>query len=356
METITKHLLTCLFLLPVIFPIQAQNLIKSSVSGYVSSEVVESSGLNVGIGLAEPSAKLHISSSPNLRPLFKIDATNTGSTPSLFGSLECWKYSDTFYYGIFQSHEGTSQYFRNYLQDYLGLGVIEPKFQLDINGIIGCSGLNATGVKISNSNQPFVFQYFSTSGGSNEDTQGGGEPVSGDTTLSPLIIYSSGIKVQNYLECTSTMTTNGLNLKNNAKPGSVLVCNDNFGQSLWSDTSVFSIRYGRVGIGTVNNFPDYKLSVNGKVLCTELKVRLRTSWSDYVFNDDYCLKPLSEVEKFISANRHLPEVPTAREVAENGFNVGEMNALLLKKIEELTLYIIALQKEVEQLKAKTDAR
>ncbi|MBN1599401.1 MAG: hypothetical protein JW894_13995 [Bacteroidales bacterium] len=90
---------------------------------------------------------------------------------------------------------------------------------------------------------------------------------------------------------------------------------------------------------------------NGKVTCKEIEVKLDV-WSDYVFRDSYELRTLNEVEKFISENNHLPEVPSEEEVITNGVNLGEMNALLLKKIEELTLYIIGQQKEIESLKAE----
>lgn len=110
---------------------------------------------------------------------------------------------------------------------------------------------------------------------------------------------------------------------------------------------------GNVGIGTTN--PLAKLSVNGagtfngKVKCTEIEVLL-TAWPDHVFKSDYSLMPLDEVENFISVNKHLPGVPSEKEVLVNGNNLGEMDAVLLKKIEELTLYVIQLKKETEMLK------
>ena len=73
-------------------------------------------------------------------------------------------------------------------------------------------------------------------------------------------------------------------------------------------------------------------------------------WYDHVFAANYKLKPLSEVEKYVKENSHLPEIPSEREVKEKGFNMAEMDGLLLKKIEELTLYVIQQQKEIEQLK------
>jgi len=93
------------------------------------------------------------------------------------------------------------------------------------------------------------------------------------------------------------------------------------------------------------------IRVNGKIDANEVEVSLN-HWYDHVFHEGYNLMPLSELELFVSTNKHLPEIPSEKEVIENGINVGEMNALLLKKIEELTLYVIDLKKENNEIKAK----
>jgi hypothetical protein len=106
---------------------------------------------------------------------------------------------------------------------------------------------------------------------------------------------------------------------------------------------------GIVGINTSNFGGDYKLYVGGKILCEELTVKLQQDWPDFVFKNDYKRMPLNELSLYIEQNGHLPNVPTAEEVSENGVNVGEMNAILLQKVEELTLEIIELNKKVEAL-------
>ena len=107
---------------------------------------------------------------------------------------------------------------------------------------------------------------------------------------------------------------------------------------------------GDVSIGTTESATGYKLSVGGKIMAEELKVQLEADWPDFVFEPNYNLSNLSTLEKFINKNKHLPNIPSAKEVKENGIKVGEMNAKLLQKIEELTLYVIDLHKETEKLK------
>lgn len=108
-----------------------------------------------------------------------------------------------------------------------------------------------------------------------------------------------------------------------------------------------------IGIGT-SNFVDgsdtYRLSVKGKVRAEEVKVY--TTWADYVFANDYKLQSLQEVETFINLKGHLRNVPSAKEVTENGLALGEMAKIQQEKIEELTLYLIQQNKEIEVLKTQ----
>jgi hypothetical protein len=110
---------------------------------------------------------------------------------------------------------------------------------------------------------------------------------------------------------------------------------------------------GNVGIGTNN--PQNLLDVNGTVHAKEFKASL-DGWSDYVFEDDYKLMTLYEVENYIKRNNKLPDIPSAKEVKKDGVNLGEMNALLLKKVEELTLYVIELNKKIEKLESSNNIK
>jgi hypothetical protein len=95
--------------------------------------------------------------------------------------------------------------------------------------------------------------------------------------------------------------------------------------------------------------PGYHLSVNGLVKAKEIVVEL-TDWADYVFDKKYKLPTLSEVEKFIELNKHLPGIPSAQEIQTNGLKVGDMQTKMMQKIEELTLYVIEQDKKIEELK------
>ena len=97
---------------------------------------------------------------------------------------------------------------------------------------------------------------------------------------------------------------------------------------------------------------DYKLLVGGKILAEEVRIKLIKDWADYVFEPDYRLKSLPDVEAFIRANHRLPDIPSAADVAERGIDLGRMQSTLLEKIEELTLYVIEQKKDLETLRGK----
>ncbi|MEQ8244348.1 hypothetical protein [Fulvivirga sp.] len=104
---------------------------------------------------------------------------------------------------------------------------------------------------------------------------------------------------------------------------------------------------GSVGIGSIN--PSHKLDVNGTIHASEVLVDLNFPGPDYVFEEDYPLSSLSEIEAYIKQNKHLPEVPSAAQMKEEGVNVIEMQMLLLKKVEELTLLLIEQNQKMEKL-------
>ena len=142
--------------------------------------------------------------------------------------------------------------------------------------------------------------------------------------------------------------------------GSGSCCNERFTILLSADGAaapppVVIDGSGNVGVGTTS--PQYPLSVNGTVQAKEVIVN--TGWSDYVFDKDYRLAPLDEVAGYVNENHHLPGIPSAREVEGKGISVGDIQAELLAKIEELTLYMIEadarnarLEKETRQMQRR----
>jgi len=108
---------------------------------------------------------------------------------------------------------------------------------------------------------------------------------------------------------------------------------------------------GNVSIGTYNT-QNYTLAVNGPAIFTKAVVKAFGSWPDYVFQPGYHLPSLDSLSHFLQTNHHLPDVPSADSVAKNGLDLGGNQAQMLKKIEELTLYVIQQQKELEEVKAE----
>ena len=109
---------------------------------------------------------------------------------------------------------------------------------------------------------------------------------------------------------------------------------------------------GNLGIG-INNTNSSKLAVKGNIIAEEVKVQVYP-WSDFVFEDGYKLPTLAEVAQYIKDKGHLQDIPSAEEVAKNGINIGEMDAKLLQKIEELTLYILQKENRIKAQKARLE--
>lgn len=117
-------------------------------------------------------------------------------------------------------------------------------------------------------------------------------------------------------------------------------------------TNIKNIQADHLALGNLPIPTGYSLAVKGQAIIEGVKIQLVQNWPDYVFEDDYELKSLEQVLSYIKDHKHLPEVPSAAEVEKEGLSVGEMNAVLLKKIEELTLYLIAQEQRIKKLEEK----
>jgi hypothetical protein len=200
----------------------------------------------------------------------------------------------------------------------VGVGTITPAFKLDVEG---------NGARIKNSQAaPGSYTTFRIQGPD----------------------YVQGLEIDFF---GNNSITSDLNWSYGGGPGSASIVNVNAKPLTFGTSNLGRMLIdanGNVAIGTFDA-KGYKLAVAGKAIAEEVVVKLQGSWPDYVFEKEYELPSLSDLEQYIKRNRHLPEVPTAAEIKENGLSVGEMNAVLLKKVEELTLYILNQEKRITEL-------
>ncbi len=287
----------------------------------------------VGIGnITQPTAKLHIKADDNEDASLKLDATGTGKYGIINFTAEHSikaKANDNL---TFATQIGKNFVFLN---GNMGVGTTaDPVEKLEVNGNIKqTTGFNlitstvkapdANGLKLYNNTGTGIFVSNTGSVG-----VGNNAPVE-KLEVSGNIKQTAGFNL-----ITSTVKApdaNGLKLYNSDGSG------------------IFVSNTGNVGIGTTNTSA-YKLSVAGKIIAQEVKIVLSVPASDFVFEKDYALMPLTDVEQYINNHKHLPEVPSADKFRKDGYGVGEMDDLLLRKIEELTLYIISQQKEIDAMK------
>ena len=188
--------------------------------------------------------------------------------------------------------------------------------------------------------------------------------VNGNTKVSGSITSSSNVTIDNvkpviYTATGTTDLNRYLQIINSSdmtsasgiKAGGILVADD---YTYASPSKNDMIVKGKVGIGTkfTGNTNNYLLAVNGRIGAKDIQIEgISDAWTpDYVFEETYNLPTLKEVESYIKTNKHLSEVPSASEMVKDGYSMKEMDKILLQKLEELTLYIIQQQKEIEALK------
>lgn len=259
---------------------------------------------NVGVGTTDPSHKLTVfmdaSTNGDGIAVQAVTSSGPGSQPGLaylnsFGNKRVYSFLDvhTDTYNIGNSL-GNALVTINQSGN-VGIGVFNPTSALDIGGLIQISGINS------------------------------GTPPSG---LSYGLFPYGGVGLGIFSGAAGV--NQGIGFWTNL---------DNIKKEVVRITSG-----GNVGIGT--NYPTEKLAVNGKIKAKEIKVEA-ANWPDYVFAKSYQLATLEETEKHIKEKGHLQGMPSAKQVEANGIDLGEMNAKLLKKIEELTLYLIEQNKTIQ---------
>jgi hypothetical protein len=296
--------------------------------------IIQQNG-NVGIGTIAPTAKLEVLQSSNDDWTAKF-VNNAGTGKGLLVQAASNEYVSLF---EVQNYAGDSK-FKVIGCGNVGIGTTTPEAKLQILQ----SSLTAWAAKIENNagtgkgllikaaanDQTPVLEIQDNYGATKMKVQSNGNVGIGTTTpTATLDILQSSNEAW------------AAKIVNNGGSGKGLLIQAASNQNI----SLFEIQ-------KYDGYNLLKVTSDGKLWAREIEVTLTTTFPDYVFADDYKLKTLAEVETYINENNHLPNVPSATEVAENGLNLGEMDAVLLEKVEELTLYILELNKRIEELEAE----
>lgn len=272
----------------------------------------------VGIGISNPTERLHVNNG----------ALKIGNSPSATDrAINMIKIGDGSYIQIGEWEKDDMLSFKanryNFNNGNVGIGVSNPEYKLDVNGKLFLRTANTDRWAFSYllweahslvvGTPPGIYSHASF------DFKPGGCDTVSDVLFSRFRMYSaySTSDIRQSIELRST--------------GDCWFTND-----------------GGFGIGT--STPQYKLDVRGTIRAHEIIVN--TSGADFVFADNYKLRPLQEVKSYVQENRHLPEIPSAKEMQEDGMNVNDMVVKLLQKVEELTLYNIQLEERISELEKK----
>ncbi|WP_075341214.1 tail fiber protein [Tenacibaculum agarivorans] len=306
-----------------------------------NTAMIIKSNLNIGIGTTSPSSRLHISSPSNEsrtkpKDLIHLTATNSSVGYNGFGtSIVDFRrtYQNSTPHAINRisfierghstSDQGGAITFSTKLLSSGNAAPVE-RMRVDYNGNIGIGTTSPTENLHVESDDNAVFKLRTNSHTANLGLLLQGKR-DGSTNYSSHYIGADGDSHYNF--------------KINADEGFKIQTN--------SVNRMFINGIGNVGIGTTTIPSEYKLAIAGKVISEEVKVQLQTNWPDYVFTSAYKLPSLEEVEQHIQEKGHLANIPSAKTVQNEGIFLGEMDAKLLEKIEELTLYTIQQEKDLK---------
>lgn len=265
----------------------------------------------------------------------------------------------------FATNNGSSQMILK-TSGNLGIGTSSPAYKLTVNGTAYSKALNveanvsglSSGVTLSNAGDGI--NTFLSGGSYGLYVSGAssvGINVDPVTNAEQAIVINKGrMKFKGNL---ANGFGHGITFTNNAGTADrsfIGMYDDNqfgifgFNGSGWG--MLYNAATGQINLGASRNATGYKLNVGGKIMAEEVRVQLQAAWPDYVFSSEHKLMPLAELDNYIDNNKHLPGFKPAAVMEKEGADVGETQRKLVEKVEELTLYIIELKKEIDNLKNK----